>query len=156
MMTKKRSSIVTNLKIFLVLPVALMIMLAFSSCDKSNKPSVSTTEIAPLSSSEPVYDKVDVMPLFPGGDTALMNFVSKNITYPDEAKKNNVQGKVIARFCVTTKGTVDRIQIINGVSKELDDEAVRVIKMFPRWTPGQKDGKSVNVWYNLPITYRLN
>lgn len=102
-----------------------------------------------------VFVVVEEMPAFPGGDKALMEFIYANIQYPEIAKENNIQGRVILRFCVTYKGGVDQVQIIRGVDKSLDDEAVRVIKLLPAWKPGKQGGKPVNVWYSVPVTFQL-
>ena len=102
-----------------------------------------------------VFVVVEEMPTFPGGETELMKFIYANIVYPEIAKENNVQGRVILRFCVTYKGGVDQVQILKPVDKSLDDEAIRVIKMLPTWKPGKQGGKPVNVWYSVPVTFQL-
>jgi len=102
-----------------------------------------------------VFVVVEEMPAYPGGDKAMMEFIYANIQYPEIAKENNIQGRVILRFCVTYKGGVDQVQIIRGVDKSLDEEAARVIKMLPAWKPGKQGGKPVNVWYSVPVTFQL-
>jgi protein TonB len=102
-----------------------------------------------------VFVVVEEMPAFPGGDKAMMEFIYANIQYPELAKENNIQGRVTLRFCVTYKGGVDQVQVIRGVDKTLDEEAVRVIKMLPAWKPGKQGGKPVNVWYSVPVTFQL-
>ena len=102
-----------------------------------------------------VFVVVEEMPSFPGGDTELFKFIYDNIKYPELAKENNIQGKVILRFCVTYKGTVDQVSIVRGVDPSLDNEAIRVIKMLPLWKPGKQGGKPVNVWYSVPINFQL-
>ena len=102
-----------------------------------------------------VFVVVEEMPTFPGGEKALMEFIYANIQYPDIAKENNIQGRVILKFCVTYKGGVDQVQILKGVDPSLDNEAIRVIKMLPAWKPGKQGGKPVNVWYNVPVTFQL-
>jgi protein TonB len=102
-----------------------------------------------------VFVVVEEMPTFPGGETELMKFIYANIQYPDIAKENNIQGRVILRFCVTYKGGVDQVQVLKGVDPALDNEAVRVIKMLPAWKPGKQGGKPVNVWYSVPVTFQL-
>jgi protein TonB len=102
-----------------------------------------------------VFVVVEEMPSFPGGDTELMKFIYDNIQYPEIAKENNIQGRVIIRFCVTYKGGVDQVQVLKGVDPALDNEAVRVIKMLPTWRPGKQGGKAVNVWYSVPVTFQL-
>ncbi|MBE0679255.1 MAG: energy transducer TonB, partial [Bacteroidales bacterium] len=102
-----------------------------------------------------VFVVVEEMPSFPGGDAELFKFIYANIKYPELAKENNIQGKVILRFCVTYKGTVDQVSIVRGVDPSLDEEAIRVIKMLPLWKPGKQGGKPVNVWYSVPISFQL-
>ncbi len=102
-----------------------------------------------------VFVVVEEMPSFPGGDTELLKFIYDNIQYPEIAKENNIQGKVIMRFCVTYKGTVDQVTVSRGVDPSLDEEAIRVIKMLPLFKPGKQGGKPVNVWYSLPISFQL-
>ena len=102
-----------------------------------------------------VFVVVEEMPSFPGGDQALMEFIYSHIEYPEIAKENNIQGRVVVRFCVTYKGTVDQVSIIKGVDPSLDNEAIRVIKMLPTWKPGKQGGKPVNVWYSVPINFQL-
>ena len=102
-----------------------------------------------------VFVVVEEMPSFPGGDIELLRFINDNINYPELAKENNIQGKVILRFCVTYKGTVDQVSIVRGVDPSLDQEAVRVVKMLPLWKPGKQGGKPVNVWYSLPVSFVL-
>ncbi len=102
-----------------------------------------------------VFVVVEEMPSFPGGDVELFKFIYDNIKYPELAKENNIQGKVILRFCVTYKGTVDQVSVVRGVDPSLDEEAIRVIKMLPLWKPGKQGGKPVNVWYSVPISFQL-
>ncbi|MCJ7819898.1 MAG: energy transducer TonB [Bacteroidales bacterium] len=102
-----------------------------------------------------VFVVVEEMPSFPGGDVELFKFIYDNIKYPEIAKENNIQGKVILRFCVTYKGKVDQVSIVRGVDPALDEEAIRVIKMLPLWKPGKQGGKPVNVWYSVPISFQL-
>lgn len=99
---------------------------------------------------------VEEMPMFPGGDSALLSFIGKNTKYPEIAKVNGVQGRVIARFCVTETGGIDRVSILKGVSTELDEEAMRVVKSLPVFKPGKQGGKPVPVWYMVPITFSLS
>jgi protein TonB len=102
-----------------------------------------------------VFVVVEEMPTFPGGDTELMKFINSNIVYPEIAKENNIQGRVILRFCVTYKGAVDQISVLKSVDPALDNEAKRVIAMLPAWKPGKQGGKAVNVWYSVPVTFQL-
>lgn len=98
---------------------------------------------------------VEEMPMFPGGETELLKWIGENTQYPEVAKENNIQGKVIVRFCVTSKGTVDRVSILKGVDPELDKEAIRVVQTLPAFKPGKQGGKPVPVWYMVPINFTL-
>ena len=164
MMTKKRSRMLANLKLLMVLPVIAVVMIAFSSC----KGKTTGTEIAseiiapppppPAAEGENTgpFTEVDKMPVFPGGDAALINFIKENTKYPENAKANKIQGKVVVRFAVETDGSIDKISVLKGVDPELDAEAVRVTEMLPRFEePGIKDGKPVSVWFAVPITFTL-
>jgi len=98
---------------------------------------------------------VEEMPMFPGGDPALLKYIADHIQYPEIAKENNIQGKVIVRFCVTPKGGVSQVSILKGVDPELDKEAIRVVNTLPPFKPGKQGGKPVPVWYMVPISYTL-
>jgi TonB family protein len=98
---------------------------------------------------------VEEMPMFNGGDGALLKFIGENTIYPEAAKAQNIQGKVIIRFCVTSKGNVSQISVLKGVSPDLDEEAVRVVHTLPAFKPGRQSGKAVPVWYMVPINFTL-
>ena len=99
---------------------------------------------------------VEEMPMFPGGDSALLTYLIQNIKYPESAKINNTHGRVIIRFCVNSTGSVDRISVLRGVSPELDAEAVRVVSTLPSFNPGKQGGKPVPVWYMAPVNFELS
>ncbi len=98
---------------------------------------------------------VQEMPEFPGGLSALLNYVGKTLKYPADAQINNIQGKVILKFVVNTDGSVDRIEIIRGIDPLLDNEAIRVVKTLPKFRPGKQDGVPVPVWFMLPINFKI-
>ena len=98
---------------------------------------------------------VDVMPQYPGGDRELLKFIAQSIKYPTDAQEAGVQGRVICSFVVDKKGNIVEPKITRGIDPSLDAEALRVIGMMPRWTPGRQDGKAVRVLYTVPITFRL-
>ena len=98
---------------------------------------------------------VEEMPMFPGGDPALLQYIADHTNYPEVAKENNIQGRVIVRFCVTSKGGVNQVSVLKGVDPELDTEAVRVVNSLPAFKPGKQGGKPVPVWYMVPITFTL-
>lgn len=98
---------------------------------------------------------VEEMPEFPGGQEALLRYIFEHTQYPEVAKENNVQGKVIVKFCVTAKGGVDKVSIYKSVDPELDAEAIRVVKTLPLFIPGKQGGRPVPVWFSVPINFQL-
>ena len=105
--------------------------------------------------SEKVYNSCQVMPQFPGGEKAMMEFIATNLKYPQQAVKENIQGAVLAEFVIDAEGKATAPQIIRSLSPECDREVIRVINLMPPWTPGQQEGKAVNVKFTIPIMYRL-
>ena len=104
---------------------------------------------------EEVFISVEQMPQFPGGEAALMKFLSSHINYPPMAAENNVQGKVIVQFVVDKTGKVGEVKIVRSVDKELDHEAIRVCQALPKFVPGRQNGRPVSVWFTLPIQFKL-
>ena len=102
-----------------------------------------------------IFKSVEQMPLFVGGDVALMKYIDSHIQYPPEAAKNNIQGRVILQFVVDKTGEIGEIKVVRSVDKELDEEAVRIIKTLPKFNPGRQNGQAVAVWYTLPVTFKL-
>lgn len=102
-----------------------------------------------------VFTAVEQMPQFPGGDAELMKHIQKNLKYPPVAMENNIQGRVVVQFVVTKTGKVGEVKVVRGKDPDLDKEAVRVVKTLPDFIPGKMNGQAVNVWYTLPITFKL-
>ena len=102
-----------------------------------------------------VFVVVESMPAFPGGDAALMKYLSDNIKYPVIAQESGIQGRVICQFVVNRDGSIVDVEVVRPVDPSLDKEAIRVIKSMPRWTPGRQRGKAVRVKYTLPVNFRL-
>lgn len=102
------------------------------------------------------FEHVEKMPVFPGGDMAMMEFLSKNIKYPVEAQKKELQGRVVVSFVVEKDGSLSDVKVAKSVDPQLDEEALRVVKSMPNWTPGMHNGKAVRVKYYVPISYQLN
>ncbi len=98
---------------------------------------------------------VEKMPSFPGGDVALVNFLSENVRYPVNAQNAGVEGRVICEFVVNTDGSIVNIEVLRSVHPDLDNEAKRVIKSMPKWQPATAKGKPVRVKYTMPINFRL-
>ena len=108
------------------------------------------------SKEDTVYQVVDKMPEFPGGEKAMMEFLSKNIVYPEKAKEAGIQGRVFVGFVIEKDGSVSNVKIMKGIGGECDEEALRVVKSMPNWKPGKKGGKDVRVSYTLPINFKLS
>lgn len=104
-----------------------------------------------------IYDKVEVMPEFPGKTAAMMLFLQKNIIYPDVARDKGLEGKVIVKYYIDVDGSVkDPFILMDGVGGGCGDEAIRVVKLLPKWKPGSQNGKIVKVYYTLPITFKIH
>lgn len=102
-----------------------------------------------------VFTSVEQMPQFPGGEAELLKWISTHIKYPAIAMENNVQGKVVVQFVVTRDGSIGEVKIARGKDPDLDKEAVRVVRTLPKFIPGKMNGQAVNVWYTLPINFKL-
>ena len=102
-----------------------------------------------------VFTAVEQMPQFPGGDGALMKYIADHLKYPPVAMENNIQGRVVIQFVVTKTGKIGEVKVARSKDPDLDNEAVRVVKTLPDFIPGKMNGQSVNVWYTLPITFKL-
>ena len=177
MMNKQRSKSIGQLKYLLFVPVAALLAAACAGNQKQDTAeggamdevavvgyAVDSVEKQPAANMDvtaenliqgEVYDMVEVAPQFPGGTKELMAWLGKNIRYPVAAQEAGKQGRVVLQFVITKEGKVADIKIMRGVSPELDEEAVRVVKAMPAWTPGKQDGQAVNVRYTLPVTFRL-
>ena len=105
--------------------------------------------------SNKVFDVVEEMPSFPGGQAALMSFLSSNIKYPVVAQENGVQGRVIVGFVVERDGSITDVKVMRSVDPSLDREAQRVVRAMPRWKPGKQNGSAVRVKYTVPVVFRL-
>ena len=105
---------------------------------------------------EEFFMVVENMPEFPGGDLGLMKYIQKNVKYPPIAKEYNITGKVYVSFIVDKKGNVTNVKIVRGVDKNLDAEALRVVKSLPKYKPGKQRGKPVRVMFTIPINFTLN
>lgn len=102
-----------------------------------------------------IYNCVEQMPEFPGGNAAMLNFIAKNLKYPKEQLEAGIQGRVVIKFYVDTLGNVCEPTIVRGKDSALDREAIRVVSLFPQFSPGKLNGKKVNVWLTLPIVFNL-
>lgn len=104
---------------------------------------------------EEIFVAVEQQAEFPGGQAALMKWLSNNIRYPEAAQQNDIQGRVIVKFVVEKDGSIGAASIVKGVDKDLDREALRVVKKMPKWQPGKNNGVAVRSYFNLPVTFKL-
>ena len=104
---------------------------------------------------EKVYEVVEEMPSFPGGQGAMFEFIANNIQYPIVAEENGVQGRVLVSFVIKKDGSLSNVRVVKSVDSALDKEAVRLIKSMPKWSPGKEKGQFVNVKFTVPVTFRL-
>ena len=102
-----------------------------------------------------IYRSAERMPQFPGGEAALMKYLKMHINYPPMAKANNIQGRVVVQFVVDKTGNIGEVKVVRSVDKDLDEEAVRIIKTLPKFNPGRQNRQAVAVWYTLPVTFKL-
>lgn len=102
-----------------------------------------------------VLEKAEVMPEFPGGEQAMMDFVAKNVQYPQEARDKEISGRVLVGFIVEKDGSIGDVKVVKGIGGGCDEEAVRVVKAMPKWKPGKDKGKPVRVSYMMPFTFKL-
>ena len=181
MMTKSRSATMAKGKILFVLPALMALVFFFSLGSFSNliaqdtkpkaatKPAAATTAATPTNASqttpksdskikftEPVFKVVEKQPSYTGGDDARIKFLVENIKYPEVAMKKGIRGTVYVTFVVKSDGSVSDVKVLRGIGGGCDQEAVRVVKLMPKWIPGEDKGKPVNVQYNLPIKFALN
>lgn len=122
---------------------------------QEHKDAVVVEEKAPVVEDNKVFESVEQMPTFPGGDAALLKYVADHIRYPGPAQENGIQGRVVVQFVVTKTGSVGEVKVVRSKDPDLDKEAVRVVKTLPKFVPGKMNGQPVNVWYTLPITFKL-
>lgn len=170
MMTKKRSEKTNLFKWMFILPAVVLFSFAFSlsfsgtalaqseaQTAVDNESVVKTEPLAfAMPQDEPAFTVVEKMPEYPGGKEAMYKFIVNNIKYPEEARKNGIQGTVYVNFIVEKNGKLSNIRALKGVNEELDKEALRVVSEMPKWKPGLEKGNPVRVVFNLPISYKLD
>ena len=102
-----------------------------------------------------IFQIVEEMPSFPGGDVKLMEYIAKNIKYPQIARESGIQGRVFIGFVVEPDGSISNVKLLRGIGGGCDEEAMRVIKSLPKWKPGKQRGKAVRVSYQIPVMFKL-
>ncbi len=154
MMTKSKSNQIAKIKLIIALPF-FVALFAVVACNKTVDNNEAEQNKVVVKNQDSVYNEVDVMPEFPGGQMELMTYISKNIVYPEKAKADKIQGKVYVAFVINKNGKVENVTLAKGVNEMLDNEAVRVIGTLPDWTPGKKNGEAVSVNFTIPINFKL-
>jgi periplasmic protein TonB len=115
-------------------------------------------EIKSVKANDTTTAHIEVMPIFPGGDDSLLVFLKRNVKYPELASDSGTQGTVFVTFVVNEDGSISGVKLLKGIvgragGHECNEEAMRVVREMPNWIPGEQEGKSVKVQYNLPITF---
>lgn len=142
------------LSLFLVVQLFLSPALAFGQ-DGSDMVVGTFSDEQEDSDGKQIFTVVEQMPVFPGGDQGLQDFLKANTTYPSNAQKNKIQGIVYVQFIVANTGKTEDVHVARGVDPVLDAEALRVVRSLPLWQPGMQNGKLVNVQYTMPIRFKL-
>jgi len=178
MMTKPRSQPLAKSKLAIVLPVVLAVMILFAGNSLNtkayaqNNTGTSGTATAPTpphpsrqhkvsvqerqgNEKDTVYARVEKQPEYPGGNDALFKFMLQNLKYPELAREKKTMGTVFVYFVVKANGSVDNVRIKRGIGDGCDEEAVRVVRLMPKWVPGEDKGKKVNVSFYLPVQFKL-
>lgn len=157
MMNKKRSSIIVSVKYFLVIPVAIALILGNAvEASQSIIDNLSSEKVLDINQDGEPYTIVEQMPTYVGGTDAMYKYIGENLKYPVKAQEAGIQGRITIRFVIKKTGEVADITIIRGVDPSLDSEAIRIVKEMPKWNPGKQGGKEVDVYFTLPIVFRLS
>ena len=152
----------------------ILLVTGFTSCLHKHKssnnsniiremplPDVNATSYSPevhhkeVLNDEKIYSVVEQMPQFPGGESELLNYISKQLNYPGIARRNGIQGKVICRFIITRTGRIEKPEVVRSLDPACDKEALRVLRSMPVFIPGKQNGVNVDVYYTLPVIFRL-
>jgi protein TonB len=145
-----------------IILIIVVFVLTGSAAAQNSRGAASDTvkvkkEKAVEENSEPViYTVVEDMPRFPGGDGAMLKFITENIVYPDSARENNIQGRVVVKFVVDEEGKIGQVKVVSKpLGWGLEEEAIRVVTSMPNWIPGKQRGVPVQVYYTIPIRFQL-
>lgn len=160
MINKQRTSRILSFKYLLAFPVIALMLIGNAqntfSQQKEKVEIASLTENPTTSEDQlPPFVMVEQMPQFPGGESAMMQYIGTNLKYPESAAKENIEGRVVLRFVVTKTGDITDVSVLRGLDSRCDEEAMRVVRAMPKWTPGKQGGKDVDVYYTLPMLYKL-
>ena len=155
-MMSKKSSKSAAFKVLLPIAVTACLAVTFANCNNSmlltNNDKVNEKS---FTNQNETYVIVEDMPEFPGGEKALLTYITENVVYPEEAKKKNIEGTVYVNFVVNSEGKVQDVATIRGVDPIIDQEAIKVIEIMPEWKPGRQGGNPVNVSIQVPIKFQI-
>ncbi|MDR0687993.1 MAG: energy transducer TonB [Prevotellaceae bacterium] len=136
----------------------LTISIANITGDDDNPNAIDIAELEQhkvITTEEQPFMAVEQMPQFPGGEKALRKYLAEQIRYPALAAENNIQGRVVIRFVVNKDGMIDRVEVLQGIDRLCDEEAMRVVRNMPKWIPGRHNGRAVPVVYTVPVVFKL-
>lgn len=147
-------------KAVLIAGIGLTSLTAMAGSGSSNAATVSPnsiqSQVCDTTLQDRFFGSAAHMPSFLGGDAALMRFISEHVVYPEEAYKNGIEGKVIVQFYIEKTGKVGEVKVVRSVNEDLDNEAVRVMKLLPDFSPGRNAvGEPIGVWYTMPVIFKL-
>ena len=135
--------------------VLLVIVVAPARANAQDKKEKTTQTRKDTTTDDKIYEVCEQMPIFEGGDAALLKYLTDSVKYPELAKKHGVQGRVVIGFIVEKDGSLTDVKVLRHVDIALDAEALRVVKGMPKWIPGCQDEQLVRVRYNVPVSFRL-
>ena len=135
--------------------VLLVIVFAPARANAQDKKEKTTQTHKDTTTGDKIYEVCEQMPIFEGGDAALLKYLTDSVKYPELAKKHGVQGRVVIGFIVEKDGSLTDVKVLRHVDIALDAEALRVVKGMPKWIPGCQDEQLVRVRYNVPVSFRL-
>ena len=136
-------------KLAAVLPVAALLLMF--GC----KPAAEKAAVAEPETTDQIFDQVEVSPEFAGGMEAMYQYLAENIQYPEQAKTDGVEGRVMVGFVVEKDGSITDAEVLRGIGGGCDEEALRVVNAMPNWTPGMQNGEAVRTKFTLPIVFKL-
>ncbi len=135
--------------------ILLVIVFAPARANAQDKKEKTTQTHKDTTTDDKIYEVCEQMPIFEGGDAALLKYLTDSVKYPELAKKHGVQGRVVIGFIVEKDGSLTDVKVLRHVDIALDAEALRVVKGMPKWIPGCQDEQLVRVRYNVPVSFRL-
>ena len=138
-----------------LLLVTILLSMTATLSAQNNKSEQERLPVKVEERSQEVHTIVEQMPVFPGGEAALLAYLAQHLKYPAQAIRDRVQGIVLLSFVVLENGRVGQVQTIKSLEPHCDAEAKRVVKSLPRFIPGRQGGKAVRVWYTLPIRFMI-